>query len=125
MDHSTVNRWVIKYAPQLEETFRKRHKRPVGISWRMDETYIKVKGQWVYLYRAVDKEGNTVDFMLSEKRDEPTARAFFGVLSQKYFLAQYVVYNIAIDLLYLVVANIFATESLFRPQRIKYNSRVQ
>jgi putative transposase len=78
VDHSTVNRWVIKYAPQLEETFRKRHKRPVGISWRMDETYIKVKGQWVYLYRAVDKEGNTVDFMLSEKRDEPAARAFFG-----------------------------------------------
>ncbi len=46
-------------------------------SWRMDETYIKVKGQWVYLYRAVDKEGNTLDFMLSEKRDEPEAQAFF------------------------------------------------
>lgn len=77
VDHSTVNRWVIDYSPQLEEVFRKRHKRPVGISWRMDETYIKVKGQWVYLYRAVDKDGNTVDFMLSEKRDEPAARAFF------------------------------------------------
>ncbi|HHS8451691.1 TPA: IS6 family transposase [Legionella anisa] len=77
VDHSTINRWVIKYAPQLEETFRKRHKRPVGISWRMDETYIKVKGQWVYLYRAVDKEGKTIDFMLSDKRAEPAARAFF------------------------------------------------
>lgn len=77
VDHSTINRWVIDYSPQLEEVFRKRHKRPVGISWRMDETYIKVKGQWVYLYRAVDKEGKTVDFMLSEKRDEPAARAFF------------------------------------------------
>ena len=77
VDHSTINRWVIHYAPQLEEAFRKRYKRPVGISWRMDETYIKVKGQWVYLYRAVDKEGKTVDFLLSEKRDEPAARAFF------------------------------------------------
>lgn len=77
VDHSTINRWVIKYSPQLEESFRKHHKKQVGRSWRMDETYIKVKGQWVYLYRAVDKEGNTIDFMLSEKRDEPAARAFF------------------------------------------------
>ncbi len=77
VDHSSINRWVIKYAPLLEKAFRKRHKRPVGVSWCMDETYLKVKGQWVYLYRAVDKEGNTVDFMLSEKRDEPASRAFF------------------------------------------------
>ena len=77
VDHSTVNRWVIYYSPQLEESFRLRHKRPVGVSWRMDETYIKVKGQWVYLYRAVDKEGKTVDFMLSKQRDEPAARTFF------------------------------------------------
>ncbi|KTC84765.1 IS6 family transposase [Legionella drozanskii] len=77
VDHSTINRWVIEYAPQLEDSFRKRHKRPVRISWRMDESYIKVKGQWVYLYRAVDKKGKTVDFLLSEKRDESAARAFF------------------------------------------------
>lgn len=78
VDHSSIHRWVIEYSPQLEAVFRERHKRPCGGSPRMDETYIKVKGQWVYLYRAVDKEGNTVDFMLSEKRDEPAARAFFN-----------------------------------------------
>lgn len=77
VDHSTINRWVIHYAPQLEESFRSKHKRPTGLSWRMDETYIKIKGVWHYLYRAVDKEGKTVDFMLSVKRDEPVARSFF------------------------------------------------
>lgn len=77
VDHSTVQRWVVKYAPQLEETFRKNHKRPSGGSWRMDETYVKVKGNWVYLYRAVDKSGNTIDFMLSEKRDKAAALTFF------------------------------------------------
>ena len=77
VDHSTINRWVIKYVPLLEEKFRKKHKSGVGSSWRMDETYIKVKGDWHYLYRAVDKEGNTIDFMLSKKRDKKAATRFF------------------------------------------------
>jgi putative transposase len=77
VDHTTINRWVIHYAPLLENEFRKNYKRPVGVSWRMDETYIKVKGVWHYLYRAVDKEGDTIDFMLSKKRDEAAARNFF------------------------------------------------
>ena len=64
VDHSTLNRWVIYYASQLEDEFRKKHKRNVRDSWRMDETYIKVKGVWHYLYRAVDKSGATIDFML-------------------------------------------------------------
>src|SRR5215467_13282183 len=75
VDHSTVNRWVIKYSPQLEEVFHRR-KRPVYVSWRMDETYIKVKGQWRYLYRAVDKTGQTIDFLLTEQRDEQAAKRF-------------------------------------------------
>ena len=76
-DHSTLNRWVIKYAPQLEAMFRLK-KRKVSGSWRMDETYIKVKGQWVYYYRAVDKYGKVVGFYLSKNRDEPATRAFFN-----------------------------------------------
>ncbi len=76
LDHSTVQRWVVKYAPQLEERFRKQ-KRPTGGSWRMDETYIKVKGKWCYYYRAVDKDGKTLDFLLSKKRDKKAAIRFF------------------------------------------------
>ena len=75
VDHSTINRWVIKYSPQLEEAFHRR-KRPVWVSWRLDETYIKVKGQWRYLYRAVDKHGQTIDFLLTEQRDKKAAKRF-------------------------------------------------
>ena len=62
VDHSSINRWSIRFLPMLEKVFR-HHKRQVGTSWRMDETYIKVKGVWKYLYRAVDKEGKTIDFL--------------------------------------------------------------
>ena len=76
VDHSTVHRWVIKLVPLFEKTFRC-HKRPVGKSWRMDETHIRVKGQWRYLYRAVDKAGKTIDFLFRAKRDKVAARRFF------------------------------------------------
>src|SRR5215204_3100020 len=58
VDHSTLNRWVIRYAPEVEKHFGRRQ-RPVGKSWRMDETYVRIKGQWKYLYSAVDKAGQT------------------------------------------------------------------
>ena len=75
LEHATMNRWVIKYSPQLEAAFHRR-KRPVWVSWRMDETYIKVKGEWRYVYRAVDKHGKTIDFLLTEPRDENAAKPF-------------------------------------------------
>ena len=75
VDHTTVHRWAIKMLPVLAAVFRRR-KRPVGLSWRMDETYIKVAGQWKYLYRAIDRAGDTVDFLLTAKRDLAAARRF-------------------------------------------------
>nr|AKN36302.1 Mobile element protein [Vibrio tasmaniensis] len=77
VDHATINRWVIKFTPVLEHRARRR-KKPVFDSWRMDETYIKVKGKWVYYYRAVDKFGNVVDYYLSPNRDEAAAKAFLN-----------------------------------------------
>jgi putative transposase len=75
VDHATIQHWVVKYSPLLEAAFHRR-KRPVWVSWPMDETYIKVKGQWYYLYRAVDKHGQTIDFLLTEQRDEAAALRF-------------------------------------------------
>jgi transposase-like protein len=69
LSHTTILRWVQQYVPGFEKRWN-HYARPVGDSWRVDETYIKVKGQWVYLYRAVDKQGRIVDFLLSKRRDE-------------------------------------------------------
>ncbi|KGB80638.1 integrase, partial [Rhodovulum sp. NI22] len=69
-------RWVVSYSPLIAAKAQTR-KRPTAISWRMDETYIKVRGKWMYHYRAVDRNGQALDFMLSERRDKPAARRFF------------------------------------------------
>src|SRR5712672_4760900 len=75
VDHVTVWRWIQRYAPELDRRLRKRLK-ATNDSWRVDETYVRVKGKWVYLYRAVDSTGATIDFLLSAKRDAVTAQPF-------------------------------------------------
>ena len=77
VDHATINRWVIKYSPELLDAFKPK-KKSVNKSWRMDETYVKVKGKWYYLYRAVDTSGYTIDFLLSKNRTKKAARKFFN-----------------------------------------------
>jgi putative transposase len=72
VDHATINRRVVKYSPLLEAAFHAR-KQPVWSGWRMDETYIRVKGEWRHLYRAVDKHGQISDFLLAKERDEQAA----------------------------------------------------
>src|ERR1700758_1245593 len=76
-DHVTVWRWVQRYAPELERRLRSRLN-STNDSWRVDETYIRVKGKWVYLYRAVDSTGATIDFLLSARRDIVSAKRFLA-----------------------------------------------
>jgi transposase, IS6 family len=77
IDHTTIYRWVQRYAPELETRCRP-HLKATNGSWRVDETYLKVKKVWMYLYRAVDSEGNTLEFLLSPKRDGEAAKRFFA-----------------------------------------------
>ena len=78
VDHTTFYRWVQHYAPLMEKRLRWYWKPTLDHSWRVDETYIKVKGQWKYLYRAVDKRGYTIDFYLSSTRNLQAAKRFLG-----------------------------------------------
>jgi transposase, IS6 family len=77
VDHSTIYRWVQSYAPELEKRCRP-HLNMTTDSWRVDETYVKVKKVWMYLYRAVDSQGNTLEFLLSPTRDAEAAKSFFA-----------------------------------------------
>ena len=77
MSHTSIMRWTHQYAPILEKKVRK-YLKLTNDSWRVDETYIKVKGEWKYLYRAVDSNGETIDFLLTAKRDKKAAKRFFN-----------------------------------------------
>src|SRR5438067_5786030 len=76
LDHTTIYRWVQRYAPELDKRCRP-HLKACNDSWKVDETYIKIKKTWMYLYRAVDSEGNTLEFLLSATRDAEAAKRFF------------------------------------------------
>ena len=76
VDHTTIHRWTLRFSPLLLERFNRR-KRAVTGKWHVDETYIKVRGQWMYLHRAIDGVGDTVEFWFSEHRDLPAAKRFF------------------------------------------------
>ena len=78
VDHSTIYRWVQRYAPEMEKRLRWQWRRPQSTSWRVDETYVKVRGDWTYLYRALDKHGNTIYFYLSPTRSAKAAKRFLG-----------------------------------------------
>jgi transposase, IS6 family len=75
-DHTTICRWVQRYGPELDRRLR-RHLKPTNKSWRVDETYVRVKGRWCYLYRAIDSSGATIDFLLSALRDAAAAKRLF------------------------------------------------
>lgn len=76
VDHSTLNRWIVFCAPKLEKAFHKKKRLP-GDRWRLDETYTKVKGQWKYFYRAVNKQSNTIDFILTDNRSKKAVLRYF------------------------------------------------
>jgi transposase-like protein len=78
VDHSTIYRWVQRYAPEIEKRLRWQWRGPRSASWRVDETYVKVRGRWAYLYRALDKHGNTIEFYLSPTRNTAAAKRFLG-----------------------------------------------
>ena len=125
VDHSTLNRWVLKYAPELDKRIRP-YLNSTNDSWRVDETYIQVKGKWKYLYRAVDSVGDTLDFMLSAKRDGKAARFFRKVLKAKHTQAPRVItadknaaYPVAIEA--LKADETISTETQFRQSKYMNN----
>lgn len=127
VDHSTINRWVLKYAPELDKRIR-RHLKPTNDSWKVDETYIQIKGEWKYLYRAVDSAGNTLDFMLSAKRDGKAAARFFRKVLKATHVIQPRVINVDKNAAYPVAIEGLKSEQTLAAQtelrQVKYLNNV-
>lgn len=123
VDHSTINRWVLKYAPEMDKRMRP-HLQLTNDSWRVDETYIQIKGEWKYLYRAVDSQGNTLDFMLSAKRDGKAAARFFRQVLKANHVMQPRVINVDKNAAYPVAIEMLKSEQMLAAQtelrQVKY-----
>lgn len=123
VDHSTINRWVLNYALALNKRIRS-HLKPTNDSWKVDETYIQIKGEWKYLYRAVDSEGNTLDFMLSAKRDGKAAARFFRKVLKANHVTQPRVINVDKNAAYPVAIKQLKNEQTLAAQtelrQVKY-----
>lgn len=127
VDHSTINRWVLKYAPELDKRVRA-HLLPTNDSWKVDETYIQIKGKWKYLYRAVDSQGNTLDFMLSAKRDGKAAARFFRKVLKANHVTQPRVINVDKNAAYPVAIDTLKSDQTLAAQtelwQVKYLNNV-
>jgi len=129
VDHSTINRWVLKYAPELDKRVRA-DLLPTNDSWKVDETYIQIKGEWKYLYRAVDSQGNTLDFMLSAKRDGKAAARFFRKVLKANHVTQPRVINVDKHAAYPIAIEKLKSEQTLAAQtelrQVKYlNNRIE
>lgn len=121
VDHSTVYRWVQAYAPELEKRTRS-HLHSTNDSWQVDETYIKVKGKWKYLDRAVDSAGNTIDFMLSAKQDKRAAKRFLGKALKTVYTQKERVINVEKNAAYLpAIDELKAEKSLVQTCKLRQN----
>ncbi|MEH7051409.1 IS6 family transposase [Bacillus pseudomycoides] len=117
--HTTIMRWVHQYGPKLDKRVRG-HFKKTNDSWRVDETYIKVKGKWMYLYRAVDSEGNTIDLIFSKARDHKAAKRFFKKALQSFHVSKPRVVTVDKNPAYSI-----AIEQLKKEQRMLADIRIR
>jgi transposase, IS6 family len=119
MAHITIMRWVHQYGPELDKRVR-RHLKPITDPWRVDETYVKVKGQWMYLYLAGDSEGNTIDFYLSKARSHKAAKRFSKKALRPFHVSTPRIITVDKNLAYSM-----AIEQLKKEKKMPVSSRIR